>query len=157
MIKVKIVAVGKVKEKYFSQAIDEYEKRLSRFCNFSIKEVKEENFEKVNPSVILEIKKIEGERIKKELEGFVFVMAIEGKQLSSEELSQKIVNLKNAGTSTITFVIGGSYGVCDSIKNLAKEKISFSRMTFPHTLFRLLLTEQLYRAFTIENGVSYHK
>lgn len=157
MIKIRIIAVGKVKEKYFADGIEEYAKRLSRFCDFKIIEVKEENFNG-SPTAkdIDDIKRTEGERIEKELKGRVYVSAIEGKKFDSISFAEEIK--KNGDkTGVITFVIGGSYGVDERIKKKADGLISFSDMTFPHTLFRLLLTEQIYRAFMINGGSAYHK
>ena len=157
MIKINIVAVGKVKERYFSSGIEEYAKRLSRFCNFNIIEIAEENYEKVTDKLILQIKEKEGEKILKALKGYVFGMAIEGKMQSSENFAKTIKTLTDSGQGEITFVIGGSYGLSDSVKKACDSLISFSNMTFPHTLFRLMLSEQIYRAFTIIEGTAYHK
>ena len=157
MIKVNLVAVGKVKEKYFADGIKEYEKRLSRYCEFKIIEVAEENYSKCDDGTIALIKEKEAERIIPHLKGYVFAMAIEGKKISSEKLASSIKTLADRGNGVITFVIGGSYGLADMIKNKADELLSFSDMTFPHTLFRLMLTEQLYRAFSINGGSAYHK
>ncbi len=157
MIKVNLVAVGKVKEKYFQDGINEYAKRLSRFCEFSIIEVGEENYNKVDESLISVIKEKEGEKILPLLKGHVFAMAIEGEKLSSEKFSSSIKRLTDSGTGVITFVIGGSYGLSDKVKKRADKLLSFSDMTFPHTLFRLMLTEQIYRAFSIIGGSQYHK
>ncbi len=157
MVKVKIVAVGKVKEKYFTDMILEYSKRLSRYAKFLIVEVKEENYvEEPNESEKLEILKREGENIKKELSGYVIAMCIEGKKLSSKGLAELIEKSQNTN-SEITFVIGGSYGLDDSVKSLANFKLSISDMTFPHTLCRAVLVEQIYRAFSIINNGKYHK
>ncbi len=157
MVKVKIVAVGKVKEKYFTDMILEYSKRISRYAKFSIVEVKEENFiEEPNGSERLEILKREGANIKKELSGYVVAMCIEGKKLSSTGLSE-LIEKSQSRASEITFVIGGSYGICESVKALADFKLSISDMTFPHTLCRAVLTEQIYRAFSISNNGKYHK
>ena len=157
MIKVKIVAVGKVKENYFVDAILEYKKRLSRFCEVSICEVKEENFTKEpNDSEINEILKREGESILKELKGYVVAMAIEGKKYSSQGLATIIKNQVDTGQD-ITFVIGGSYGLCNEVKKSANLVLSFSDATFPHTLFRVMLLEQVYRAFSINADARYHK
>ncbi len=156
MIKVNLVAVGKVKERYFSDGINEYAKRLSRFCEFKIIEVKEENFEKVDSSLIDIIKKREAERILPYVKGYTVVTAIEGKKISSTDFA-KILKTAGDGSGVITVIVGGSYGLDDSIKKLADCKISFSDMTFPHTMFRLMLTEQLYRAFCINGGSNYHK
>ena len=157
MIKINIVAVGKVKERYFQDGIDEYVKRLSRYAKVTINEVKEKNItNEPNQSEIQEILKREGDEIKKELKGYVVAMAIEGKKLSSEGLATFIEKAKNL-RGEITFVIGGSYGIDESIKKAADERISVSDMTFPHTLLRLMLTEQIYRAFTILEDGKYHK
>ena len=157
MVKVKIVAVGKVKEKYFLDGINEYAKRLKRFCQFSIVEVAEENYDKAQGKMLDVIKEKEAERILPNLKGFVFAMAIEGEKFSSENFAKKIKNLTDDGVGEITFVIGGSYGLSDKVKKRADKLISFSDMTFPHTLFRLILCEQIYRAYTINEGTAYHK
>ena len=157
MIKINVVAVGKVKEKYFTQGIEEYAKRLGKYCEFTLTEIAEENFNKVDDATILQIKEKEGIKILPHLKGYVFAMAIEGKNISSTDLADKIKNLTDQGNGVITFVIGGSYGLADAVKQKANELLSFSKMTFPHTLFRLMLTEQLYRAFAIINGSAYHK
>lgn len=157
MIKIKIVAVGKVKEKYFSEGISEYSKRLSRFCDFGIIEVAEENYSKTDEGTISVIKIKEGERIIKNLSGYVVALTPSGKKFSSEALAAKIDELAASGKSEITFVIGGSYGIADEVLKKADLKLSFSDMTFPHTLFRLMLTEQIYRAFCINSGIAYHK
>jgi 23S rRNA (pseudouridine1915-N3)-methyltransferase len=156
MVKVNVVAVGKVKEKYFLDGISEYAKRLSKYCEFSIIEVAEENYTKVDDTLINTIKEKECEKIFPHLKGKVFAMAIEGRKTSSEKFAKTIKTLIDGGTGIITFVIGGSYGLADRIKNNA-ELLSFSDMTFPHTLFRLMLTEQIYRAFAINAGSAYHK
>ena len=156
MIKINVVAVGKVKEKYFSEGILEYSKRLGRFCEFKIIEVEEENYSKVSDGLIGAIKEREAERILPHLKGKVFCMAIEGKKFSSEQFAKTISECVKENGGVITFVIGGSYGLSDSIKSRSS-LISFSDMTFPHTLFRLMLTEQIYRAFTINGGNAYHK
>lgn len=157
MVKIKIVAVGKVKEKYFLDGINEYAKRLKRFCQFSIVEVAEENYDKAQGKMLDVIKEKEAERILPNLNGFVFAMAIEGEKFSSENFAKKIKNLTDDGVGEITFVIGGSYGLSDKVKKKANKLISFSDMTFPHTLFRLMLCEQIYRAYTINEGTAYHK
>lgn len=156
MIKVSVVCVGKVKESYFLDGISEYKKRLSKYCEFTITELKEENFDKVDDSLINIIKKREAERILPNLKGYVIVTDINGKKTSSTELAS-LLKTKGDEIGVITFVIGGSYGLDQSVKDKADYKISFSDMTFPHTMFRLMLTEQVYRAFTIINGSNYHK
>ena len=157
MIKIKIVAVGKVKEKYFQEAVLEYKKRLSRFCCFEIVEIKEENFViEPNDSEINKIITREGEGILKEIKGYAIAMAIEGKKYSSKELSKYIAKV-GALNSEITFVIGGSYGLSQEVKNRCNELMSMSDMTFPHTLERVMLTEQIYRAVMISTASKYHK
>lgn len=156
-MKVKVVAVGKLKDEFNALGVKEYAKRLTRFCEVEIKEVAEENFVKTpNKKEIEIIKEKEGERIEKELVGKIVALDIDGKQLSSEELSEKISGYF-LEKSAITFVIGGSYGLSDKIKSRADLKLSFSKMTFPHGLFRTMLLEQIYRAFTIKEGMPYHK
>ncbi len=157
MIKVNIVAVGKVKEKYFLEGINEYAKRLSRYCEFKIIEVAEENFTKFEEGLISTIKDREAERILPHLKGFAIAMAIEGKKYTSEKFASLIKDVADRGSGVLTLVIGGSYGLSDKVKNRADQLASFSDMTFPHTLFRLMLTEQLYRAFSINGGSAYHK
>ncbi len=156
MIKVNIVCVGKVKESYFKEGIQEYSKRLSRFCDFSIIELEEENLKNPSKAQIEEIINKEGKKILGALKGKVIALAIEGKKKSSEELADLIKNLSNEG-GVMTFVIGGSYGLSREVKEKAEYKLSFSDMTFPHTLARLMLTEQIYRAFSIIEGSAYHK
>lgn len=156
MFKVKIIAVGKIKESYFAEAVAEYVKRAGRYAEVKIVEVKEENF-CAEPSdkekdIILDK---EGDAILKEVKGRVFALAIEGKKISSEGLKDLIKKSKDAGEE-LTFIIGGSYGLADKVKRAAT-LISFSDMTFPHTLFRVMLTEQIYRAFNIMEGGKYHK
>ena len=157
MIKINVVAVGKIKEKYFTDALTEYSKRLSRFCEFSIIEIPEENYTKVDDTLIEKIKAQEEECILSHLKGYVIATAIEGKKVSSPAFADKIKKLTDLGQGVITFVIGGSYGMTNKIKSLANELISFSDMTFPHTFFRVMLTEQIYRAFSIMNNSPYHK
>ncbi len=157
MIKIKLVCVGKIKENYFLDAVKEYEKRLSRFCQFQIKEIKEENFND-NPteSQIKSIIKKEGENILREIRGEGILLDIQGKEYSSVEFSNFLKSNIDKGAE-ITFIIGGSYGVSEEVKLKATSRISFSKMTFPHTMFRVMLLEQTYRAFTIINGAKYHK
>ena len=152
MVKINLVCVGKVKENYFAQGIAEYSKRLQRFCEFRITETAEENA-KDSPVAIAEK---EGKNILPKLRGTVLALTMDGKKYSSEEFAKEIKRLIG-GAGEITFVVGGSYGLSDSVKNRADGLVSFSDMTFPHTLFRLMLTEQIYRAFCIIAGTPYHK
>lgn len=145
MIKVNIVCIGKIKEDFFRQAIAEYSKRLSRFCKFEIKELAEgKNLEE------------EADGIIRNLKGYVFALCIEGKKLSSENLAFEIKKLCDCGEE-ITFVIGSSCGLSDRVKMAADFKLSFSDMTFPHQMMRVILCEQIYRAFMINSGSEYHK
>ena len=157
MVKVNLVVVGKVKEKYFSEGINEYAKRMGKFADFSIIEVAEENFTKVDNSLIQTIKEREADRILSHLKGYVFAMAIEGAKIDSQKFANQIKSLIDSGNGVISFVIGGSYGLSDRVKSRADKLLSFSDMTFPHTLFRLMLSEQIYRAFSIIAGSGYHK
>ncbi len=156
-MKIKIIAVGKLKDDFNMSGVKEYAKRLSRFADIEIKEIAEENFVKTpNPKEIEIIKEKEGERVEKELQGKVVALDIDGKQISSTELSEKI-SAFFLESSVISFVIGGSYGLSDKIKKRADFRLSFSKMTFPHGLFRTMLVEQIYRAFTIKEKMPYHK
>lgn len=149
---INLICVGNLKETFSKQEQEEYLKRLSAFCKVNVIEIKEQNqFE--NSYVTLEK---EGEEILKKLKGYIILCDIKGKELSSSALAEKLKNLMQTN-SEISFVVGGSYGVCEKVKSLSKEKISFSPMTFPHNLFRIMLLEQVYRAFTIINGKTYHK
>lgn len=152
MISIKIVCVGNLKEKFWRDASIEYEKRLSKFCKLKFVEIVEQN----KYTEIEKIKELEGIKIIEQLEGECFLLEINGKEYSSEEFAQKIENLSLL-TSQLTFVIGGSYGVSDKVKNIIKNKISFGKATYPHNLARIILLEQIYRAFMIVSGASYHK
>lgn len=157
MVKINIVAVGKVKENYFSDGIKEYQKRLSKYASVQITEVKEENFLKGETEAErLQIIEAEAENILKKLKGKITALCIEGEKQSSEKFSYFIKNCIDCGEE-ITFVIGGSYGLSERVKKIADKKLSFSDMTFPHTMTRLILLEQIYRAFTIINNSTYHK
>ena len=155
MIKINLIAVGKVKEKYFSDGIEEYKKRLKKYCDFTLTEVAEENFFKPTAAEIDKIKETEADRIIPKLKGKVYSLAIEGKKVSSEILAETIKKAADGG-EVLTFVIGGSYGLSERVKKLSAP-ISFGDITLPHTLCRLVLTEQIYRAFTIIGGTPYHK
>lgn len=159
MIKITLFTVGKIKEKYFAEGIAEYSKRLTAFCDFKIIEIEEENFRKTDGATEEKSRLKEGERILSlisEFKGKVYALAIEGKKSDSLIFSETIKKSLSAGEN-IAFIIGGSYGLSSEVKKRADALISFSDMTFPHALFRLVFTEQLYRAFTIINGKSYHK
>lgn len=154
---INIVCVGTIKERYLSEAIQEYSTRLSKWASVKIIELAEEKLPKnYSDKDIENVKSKEGKRILDNIKGYTILMDISGKELTSVELSEKIDTIKNT-SSTITFVIGGSYGVSDEVRNMANARLSFSKMTFPHQLFRVMLLEQIYRAFTISNNVAYHK
>ncbi|MGR3741167.1 23S rRNA (pseudouridine(1915)-N(3))-methyltransferase RlmH [Companilactobacillus sp. DQM5] len=157
---IKIVGVGKLKEKYLKQGIAEYTKRLSAFGKFEIVEVPDEKAPETLSQIEMEkIKQVEGRRILEKIKDkeYVFLLAIKGKELSSEELAKKVADLTTYGKSDITFIIGGSLGTSEEVSNRADFSISFGRFTLPHQLMRLVLTEQIYRAFMIEAGRTYHK
>lgn len=161
MLRVNIICIGKIKEKYFTDAIAEYEKRLSAFCRFQIVELSEEKIRSNTPNQaqIDEVLSAEGARMMQKIgaHDYVIAMCIEGKQLSSEELSQTLDSAAVVGKSTVDFIIGGSYGLSSEIKKRADLRLSMSRMTFPHQLARVILSEQIYRAFEISTGGKYHK
>ncbi|KRM83732.1 hypothetical protein FC35_GL000714 [Limosilactobacillus coleohominis DSM 14060] len=157
---IKIIGVGKVKEKYFKDGIAEYQKRLGRFCKFKIVEVADEPApESLSQNEMVEVMAKEGERILSKIKDreYVFALAIKGKERSSEEFAKEINQLTTYGQSDLTFVIGGSLGLGPAVLKRANTEISFGRFTLPHKLMRLVLTEQIYRAFTIINGLPYHK
>ena len=154
------IAVGKIKEKFFEDAIGEYSKRLSRYCKLEILQVPDEKTpDNASETVETQIKEKEGERILSKIpEGaYVIALAIEGKMLDSEELAEKINTLGITGTSQIVFIIGGSLGLSGQVLERADYKLSFSRMTFPHQLMRVVLLEQVYRGYRIIMGAPYHK
>lgn len=163
-MKITILCVGKIKEKFYRDAIAEYEKRLSRYCKLEIIEVTDEKTpEHASAAAETQIKEKEAERMLARMDkylregAFVCALAIDGKQLDSVELSEKIEHLGISGTSHIIFLIGGSLGMADSILKCADMKLSFSRMTFPHQLMRVILLEQVYRAYRIMSKEPYHK
>ena len=150
---IKVICVGKIKEKFFKEALEEYQKRLSKYTKLSIIEVEDIN---LNNEELITQK--ESELILKHIDkkDYVITLEIEGKQLTSIELSNKIQDLEQTNPN-ITFIIGGSYGLDEEIKKLSNFKLSFSKLTFPHQLFRIILLEQIYRAYKIKNNESYHK
>ena len=159
MIKVTFITLGKLKEKYLRDAVTEYEKRLSRYCSFETVELEPIKLPD-NPSrsqvdvALLKEAEMIVKKIPKNSE--VFALCVEGKQFSSEEFAEKIENLSKEGRG-VTFIIGSSYGLDNSVKLLSKTRLSVSKMTFPHQLFRVMLLEQVYRAFKINEGSTYHK
>lgn len=159
MLNVNIICIGNLKEKFFTDALSEYKKRLSRYCKFEVVELPEEKIaDNVTQSQIDKTLKIEGEKILAKISksDYVVAMCIEGKQFSSEELARKIEDI-SFSNSTVNFVIGGSWGLSDDVKNRADMRLSVSKMTFPHQLFRVMLSEQIYRAFSINANAKYHK
>ncbi len=155
-----VIAVGKVKEKFILDGIREYVKRLKPYCNINIIEVNDEKApeglsEKEKEAIMLK----EGSKIIDKIRkgSFIISLCIEGKQMDSVEFARYIEDVMTAGNSNITFVIGGSLGLHDDIKSMSDLKLSFSKMTFPHMLMRLILIEQIYRAFKIMKGETYHK
>jgi len=159
-MKIKLVTVGKLKEKYLKQGIAEYTKRLTRYAAVDIIEVPDEKApENLSDAEMTRIKDIEGRKILAKLSDrdVVFVLAIDGKQLSSEEFSKEIERLGIQGKSQIAFVIGGSLGLSDEVFKRSDAQLSFGRLTYPHQLMRLVLVEQIYRAFRIMKGEPYHK
>lgn len=150
---IKIITVGKLKEKYLIDAVEEYKKRLSKYTKIEIIEVKDESSYEEDKN-----KEKEAENIIKYIgdKDFIITLEIDGKEVSSVEFASKIENIFNIN-SNITFIIGGSYGLSNRIKELSNYKLSFSKMTFPHQLFRVILLEQIYRAYKINNNESYHK
>ena len=159
-MKITIISVGKIKEKFFSQAISEYAKRLSRYCRLTMIEVPDEKApENLSEKEMEMVKDSEGENILKKLDAYSYVIALDkdGDQLSSIDFAKKIKKLTVQGNSSFTFIIGGSLGLSDEVLKKSNLKLSFSKMTFPHQLFRLILLEQVYRAFRINRGEPYHK
>ena len=159
-MKITLVTVGKIKEKFFEDAIKEYSKRLSRYCKLEILQVADEKTpEGASEAVELQIKEKEGQRILSLIreDAYVIALAIEGKMLDSEELAERIEKLGVSGISQIVFVIGGSLGLSAQVMKRADYALSFSRMTFPHQLMRVVLLEQIYRSYRIMNHQPYHK
>ena len=159
-VKITLITVGKIKEKYLKDAIAEYSKRLSRYCKLEIIEVADEKTpDQASEAVEEGIRDKEGERILKQIRDdmYVITLEIEGKMLTSEEFAGKIEQLGIQGTSSITFVIGGSIGLGKEVLKRSDYALSFSKMTFPHQLMRVILLEQIYRGYRIINGEPYHK
>lgn len=150
---IKLITVGQIKEKYLKEAIEEYKKRISKYTNIEIIEVKDEGLVEEEKA-----KNKEAEKINKHISdrNYLITLEIEGQQMTSPDFAKKIDNIL-IENSNIVFIIGGSYGLSDEIKNKARLHLSFSKMTFPHQLFRVLLLEQIYRAYKINNNESYHK
>ncbi|MDT2849637.1 23S rRNA (pseudouridine(1915)-N(3))-methyltransferase RlmH [Vagococcus carniphilus] len=159
-MKIKIIAVGKLKEKYLKQGIAEYEKRLGKYCKFEIIEVPDEKApENLSELEMIQVKEKEGQKILAKISDndYVFALAIQGKEITSEGFANQIDQLSTRGTSSFTFVIGGSLGLSEEVMKRSDAQISFGRLTYPHQLMRLILIEQVYRAFRIIKGEPYHK
>ena len=159
-MKIKLITVGKIKEKFFKDAILEYSKRLSKFCNLEIIEVQDEMTpDKATDVENQKILEKEGDRILSKIKDsdFLITLEIEGKKLSSEDLAKKLSSICLSGQSTIDFVIGGSLGLDKKVKARSDFSLSFSDMTFPHQMMRVIVLEQIYRAFKINANEPYHK
>lgn len=159
-MEIKILSVGKIKEKYLTEGIKEYSKRLSRYCKLSFYQVADEKTpDHASEALNTQIKDTEGDRLMKHIreQDYVIALAIDGEMMDSVELSKKIERLGVEGKSSIAFVIGGSLGLSSSVQKRADLKLSFSPMTFPHQLMQMILLEQIYRSFRIMNHEPYHK
>lgn len=159
-MRITVISVGKIKEKFYTGAIEEYSKRLSKYCTLSLVEVADEKApETLSEKEMTQIKDREGERILDKIKDsqYVITLEIRGKQLTSEELSEKMSALGLEGNSDVVFVIGGSLGLSDAVMRRSNFALSFSRMTFPHQLMKVVLLEQVYRGFRILRNEPYHK
>ena len=158
-MKVTLICVGKVKEKFYRDAIKEYEKRLGAYIKLNTIETNDEKVKVENPSEIAIAMDKEGKNILSKIKDNQYVITLEilGKNLSSEDFAEKINNLMLSGNSDVVLVIGGSYGLSDEVKKRGNYALSFSKMTFPHQMMRVILLEQVYRAYRIITGASYHK
>lgn len=159
MLHINVLCVGKIKETFFREAITEYSKRLSRFCNLTITEVVDEKIpDKANEKIENEIKEKEGNNILSHIkkDSYAIALDLKGPEFDSVEFSKKLSNL-SMSNSDITFIIGGSLGLSNKVLSACNEKICFSKLTFPHQLIRIFLLEQLYRSFKIANNETYHK
>ena len=155
---INLIVIGKLKEEYLRNACAEYIKRLGRFCTFKLHELDECRLsDDPSEKEIAAALKKEAEQIKRYAKGMIIPMCIEGRQLTSPELSEKIADAGVGGFSTVTFIIGSSFGLDDEVKAMGHLKLSMSKMTFPHQLARVMLLEQIYRAFQIAGGGKYHK
>ncbi len=160
MIKINIICVGKIKEKFLKDALDEYLKRLHKYCVLNIIELPDERIpNNASERELLSVKNKEAENILSNLknDSYIISLDLKGRQYTSEEFSKKLENISLHYSSSVTFVIGGSLGLSDSVLEISNELISFSKMTFPHQLFRVILLEQIFRAFKILNNETYHK
>ena len=150
---IKIICIGKIKEKYLREAIEDYVKRIKKYTNFEIIELKDENDQDIKKAI-----KVEGENILKYVntKDYIITLEVKGEQLSSEKFAEKITKI-NIDYSNICFIIGGSNGLSEDVLKKKKFSLSISKMTFPHQLFRVILLEQIYRAYKIKNNETYHK
>jgi len=159
-MKIEIIAVGKVREKYIKLGIDEFKKRLQPYCTLVLTEVRDEQApDYLNDKQIELLKEREGERVLQKINGDASVIALDvaGGSLSSEGFAQQLESISNLGKNHLIFIIGGSHGLDREVIKRANKTVSFSRMTFPHQLMKLILLEQIYRAFKIQRGETYHK
>ena len=160
MLGIRLICVGKLKERYFADAVAEYEKRLSAFCRLELIELAEERLpERPSPSEIDAALEREAQQIEKKIlkDGLLVCLCVEGTQRDSEAFAELLSRAESSGRPRISFVIGGSYGLAERLKEKADVRLSMSKMTFPHHLARVMLTEQLYRGFQIKEGSKYHK
>lgn len=157
---ISIVCIGKLKEKYWTDAVQEYSKRLSKYCTFTINELKEEKAtDNASAAEEMAVKEAEGKNMLKQIkkDAYVIALEIQGKELTSEALSEKIESLGIAGKSDLVFLVGGSIGLSEEVLARADFRLSFSKMTFPHQMMRVVLLEQIYRSFKIIKNETYHK
>ena len=159
MLSIQVICIGKLKEPYLKSAVDEYSKRLSRYCKLDILELPDEKIpDKLNLNLSNDIKSKECENISRHIkkDSFVIALDLNGKQFSSEDFSSEIEKI-SMSSSSLTFIIGGSLGLTDSLLSCCNLKVCFSKMTFPHQLIRVFLLEQIFRSFKISNGETYHR
>ncbi|MDO5134647.1 MAG: 23S rRNA (pseudouridine(1915)-N(3))-methyltransferase RlmH [Eubacteriales bacterium] len=159
-MEIRILSVGKIKERYLTEGIGEYAKRLGRYCRLSFVQVADERTpDKASQALNQQIRRTEGERLLRHIreQDYVIALAIEGRMLDSPQLSKKLEGLAVAGVSSVTFVIGGSLGLSPEVLSRADLQLSFSKLTFPHQLMQMILLEQIYRAYRIMNNEPYHK
>ena len=156
-MKIKVIAVGKIKENFSKKWLEEFEKRLGAYCSFLVEEIPAEPI--LDDNFYEKYKQTEGEKILSRIknDSYVITLEINGKTLSSEDFSKKIKEISSSGVNEIVFIIGGANGLSQDVSNRANFKLSFSKMTFTHQMIRLLLLEQIYRAFKILNGENYHR
>ncbi|MBP3555056.1 MAG: 23S rRNA (pseudouridine(1915)-N(3))-methyltransferase RlmH [Clostridia bacterium] len=159
MLQINILYVGNIKDKFFQDAVSEYEKRLSGFCKLKNIELKEEKPKDESDTEIALVIKKEGDRLLEAIppKSYKIALCVEGKQISSEELAERISDIPLSGYSEITFIIGGAFGMDERVKKVADFRLSISKMTFTHRMMRVILIEQIYRALNIASGGHYHK